>query len=377
MWNPFKPRIRLGWLQIQISSACNASCSYCPRTAYRKNWKNQFFPPELLENILPFLHPGTYIHLQGWGEPFLHPRLFAIIETIKKQGFRVGTTTNGALLNTGRIEHLMDLGLDMLAFSIAGCGSHENDGIRKGASLRQVIQIIEKIQALRESKQSPFPRIHLAQMMLRSSLEHINTYPAFWKNLGVEQVVLSSLSLVTRPEFRDEARLADSMEEWDELKSALYEMRKNNGLGDILRFHLVSPFLFFKGCSENIHESAVVDCDGRVSPCVMASLPVSGPVTHWSYGAAHAHSNLSWGSVRENTFDTIWRYKKYRSFRKQEEMTGQQCHNCLKRCVETMDTAYQLDPSSMTCRWQVIKEANEEIQAARRMKKRRGKDRDP
>ncbi len=371
MWNPFSQRIRLDWLQIEISSSCNAACTYCPQTGYKSVWSKRFLGPEVLDNIMPFLHPKTYIHLQGWGEPFLHPHFFTMLESIKKQGFKVGTTTNGTLLSKEKIERLMDVGLDLLAFSTAGCSSEESDRIRRGTSLRRVVRHIETIQALRESRQSPFPKVHIAQMLLRSNLPHLDTYPAFWRNLGVEQVVLSSLSLVTRPELQDEARLADTPEEWDEFKERLYDLRKNNGLRNMLHFHLVSPYLLFKRCSENIEKSAVVGSGGDVSPCVMVNLPVSAPVTHWVYGAGHTRKNISWGNVRNKDIQTIWNSKEFRIFRKLEEMNTGQCDTCLKRSVETMETAFQMDPSSIKCRWEVLREANEEREAMRRMESRR------
>lgn len=370
MWNSFLQRIKLDWLQIEVSSYCNSSCLYCPQTAYKKVWKKQLLDLEQIKKVLPYLHPKTYIHLQGWGEPFTHPQLLSTIQFLKTQGFKVGTTTNGTLLSPDCMEKLVDMGLDIIAFSTAGCSAEENDSLRQGTSLKKVIACIETLNKLKATKKSPYPKLHIAQMLMRSSLPHISSYPPFWKNLGVDQVVLSSLSLVTRPELQTEARLADSVEEWDDLKQELYEMRVNTGLQHILHFHLVSPFMIFNHCSENIEKSAVIGSDGVVAPCVMVNLPVTEPVQHWSYGEAGTKTKMGWGTIQQQDFKTIWKRPDYKLFRNQEVLEKDQCSSCLKRCIETMDTAYRIDPSSMTCRWQVIKEANEEKEAMRRMQAR-------
>lgn len=367
MWHLPWQRTRLDWLQIEVSSLCNNACVYCPQTAYAVVWENKLLSPEQIGAILPFLHPKTYIHLQGWGEPFTHPQLLSIIHTLKSKGFRVGTTTSGMLLDDDTIEALVDMGLDMIAFSIAGCSSEENDAIRQGTALKQVIHCIDTFQKRKAARHTAFPHIHIAQMLLRSSLPLIEAYPAFWQQLNVDQVVLSSLSLVARPELQKEACLADTLEDWDDLKRRLYTLRASNGLQDVLRFHLVSPFMLFNHCAENIEKSAVIGADGTVAPCVMATLPVTGPVPRFAHGRSVPNKHIRWGTIQAKHFQAIWKQRPYTAFRKQKERSGGLCSTCLKRSIETMDTAYQIVPSSMTCRWQIIQEANAERDAIQRM----------
>ncbi|PIE64205.1 MAG: hypothetical protein CSA26_09400 [Desulfobacterales bacterium] len=366
MWHSFFRRIRLDWVQIEVSSVCNASCCYCPQTAYKDVWKKLFFDHELIRKIVPFLHPKTYIHLQGWGEPFTHPRLFAMIEDLKRHGFTVGTTTNGSLLTPEHMQRLIDVGLDLIAFSTAGCSSEKNDLIRHGTSLKQVISCIETLNRLKAARKSPYPRIHLAHMLLRSGLSDIESCSSFWRDLGVDHIVLSSLSLITRPDLQKEAILADSIREWDELKQRLNRIRLDSGLQNILHFHLVSPFMIFKRCSENISKSTVIGADGAVSSCVMANIPVTKPVPYWSYGKRRLLTRTYWADSQQQDLHHIWKDKQYKSFRKQETFSEGPCDNCLKRCIEISDTEYSVDSSSFHSCWQLLREASEEKEALRR-----------
>ncbi len=343
MWDIFLQRIKLDWLQIEVSSHCNGSCIYCPQTAYNKVWIKRLLFLKQIERISTFLHPKTYIHLQGWGEPFTHPQLLEIIKIFKEKGFKVGTTSNGSLLTVECMEKLVDIGLDLIAFSIAECTPERNDLLRKGTSLRQVVICIDTLNELKIKKKSAYPKIHLAQILMRSSLPYIDSYPFFWKSLGVDQIVLSSLSLITKPKLQIEAQLADSKEEWSELKQKLYEIRSSAKLQNILHFHLVSPFVVFPRCSENIEKSAVLGSGGDIASCVMANLPINRPVTYWAHGQSVEKSNVHWGNIQQQNLRTIWKNKAYKKFRNQKENKEARCVTCLKRCIETIDEEYQTD----------------------------------
>jgi MoaA/NifB/PqqE/SkfB family radical SAM enzyme len=56
------------------------------------------------------------VHLQGWGEPLLHRQFFEIVARAKKAGCRVGTTTNGILLDRAEIGKLDESGIDIPRF---------------------------------------------------------------------------------------------------------------------------------------------------------------------------------------------------------------------------------------------------------------------
>jgi MoaA/NifB/PqqE/SkfB family radical SAM enzyme len=111
---------QLDWIQVEISSYCNASCIYCPHFAYRKNWQNRYRPIEAFRNLIPAFRKTELVYLQGWGEPFTHPQFFEMLQIAKAAGCRVGTTTNGILIGRETIEKMVSQGLDIIGFSLAG-----------------------------------------------------------------------------------------------------------------------------------------------------------------------------------------------------------------------------------------------------------------
>jgi uncharacterized radical SAM superfamily Fe-S cluster-containing enzyme len=127
-WWDLQTMIQLEWMQIEVTTRCNASCYYCPRTTYRNCWDNRDLSFENFKTLLPIIAYTKMVHLQGWGEPFLHPHLFEMIVLAKKTGCKVGTTTNGMLLNRRRIDQLVKSGIDHVAFSLTGIGE-KNDQV--------------------------------------------------------------------------------------------------------------------------------------------------------------------------------------------------------------------------------------------------------
>ena len=133
----FEPK---DWIQVEVTSRCNAECIYCPRTVYGKTWDNRSLPLELFERLIPAFGKTGLVHLQGWGEPLLHPALPDMVAAAKAAGVRVGTTTNGMLLDTVRARALVNAGLDIMAFSLAGTSAAYNDRIRGGTRLDAVLE---------------------------------------------------------------------------------------------------------------------------------------------------------------------------------------------------------------------------------------------
>ncbi len=293
---------------------------------------------ETIRSLVPSLAATNRIHLQGWGEPFTHPDILEILTMCKSAGHLVSTTTNGSLLAPDTIEGIVNRGLDIIAFSLAGV-NERNDTIRRGNSLKKTLAAINGIQKAKAKHDADKPRIHLAYMLLRSGLNDLARLPDFFGNIGVDQVVISSLSLIVRPELADESFTTMSHEEYSELRARLREMRNTSmAQGVNVFFHVASPQLANSMCSENIAGASFIGSDGGVSPCVMANIPVKGDVYHYLQGISMPHEKIIFGNISNHRFIDIWNQKEYQRFRTSfsKEHGGYSCVGCQKLHIDDL-----------------------------------------
>ena len=85
--------------QIEVTTRCVLRCVMCPRVALAQQWREMDLPWETFHRIACAFPLAQHVHLQGWGEPLLHPRLFDMIALAKEAGCRAGLTTNGMRLD--------------------------------------------------------------------------------------------------------------------------------------------------------------------------------------------------------------------------------------------------------------------------------------
>jgi MoaA/NifB/PqqE/SkfB family radical SAM enzyme len=322
----------LDWIQVEVSSHCNAACIYCPNAVYREGaWQKRHLPLATFRKMLPAFARTRLVHLQGWGEPFLNPDFFEMVRLAKEAGCRVATTTNGMLLDGEKIKRLVQYGVDVVAFSLAGV-DEKNDAVRRGTRLAGVLDAIRALSREKEKLGARQPAIHIAYMLLRSGLEDVERLPLFLQGLGVSQVVLTTLDFVSAGGLADEALRPSTVSEYDELRSRLDAVAAaGESCGLNICYQLVSPGQRCQNCTENVLRAVVVSSDGSASPCVFANLPVS-QASFIAGGAKRPYQRLIFGNVGEQPLKDIWREPAYAAFRRSFH-TGQLaaiCRDCPK-----------------------------------------------
>lgn len=325
----------LDWIQVEISTLCDGRCIYCPHTEYRNNWQNRLLPMEIYEKIVPAFERTKLVFLQGWGEPFTHPQFIDFLRLAKQAGSMTGTTTNGTMLDSEKIRELVDEGLDIIGFSLAGI-DHKNDTVRTGTQISKVLKCIEDIHRIKSSRRANNPDINIAYMLLRSGLDDLDKLPAFSKNAGISQTVISSLSLPVNPAMEKEVLVVSGDEEYRELMERFHGIKKDAESRDTeIYFNIVSPLMKESFCSENIGRALVVGSDGCVSPCVMGCLPVKGDNFYYFGGKKRKVEKIVFGNIADQQLNIIWNKKEYKSFRDKlnRGIMDYLCKSCMKRFI--------------------------------------------
>ena len=265
-------------MQVEVSSVCACRCTYCPHTTKKDVWQSRLMSAETFAALWPLMRQCGRVHLQGWGEPFLHPRFMDFVSVARRAGCAVSTTTCGQHMDESLAAAIVDSGMDVVAFSLAGTDEASNAS-RQGIPFSRVCEAIRCLQEVRRKKQGVHLEVHLAYLLLPSQLEAVKRLPELMEELDVHCAVVSTMDYIASPELAVEAY---SPEEADKVAAAAAVLApvaaRVRQSGRELWYALPDPEAVGRvrnGCRENVDRTIYVDTQGNLSPCVYVNLPTS------------------------------------------------------------------------------------------------------
>lgn len=100
---------------IEITSACNLKCDFCPQTKRKAEFMDLQFFNHILKEVSNF---SDYIYLHVKGEPLLHPDLEKFLNLAGEYNLKVNITTNGTLIKKAESKLLNVPSLRQINFSL-------------------------------------------------------------------------------------------------------------------------------------------------------------------------------------------------------------------------------------------------------------------
>ena len=312
----------LDWIQLEITTKCNAQCIYCPHLYFSET---KDMSMETFYGIASCLNNTNLVYLQGWGEPLLNHDIFRMIEFCKMNNKLVGFTTNGQLLEEKIIVELINLRLDILCVSLAGTNSSTHNRLRQGNNFDQIISNLNLLRELKKQNKVTKPNLHIAYLMLESNFKEMRNIILLAQKLGAKQIIASNLTLIIEKELMTEA-LFNNKRKYDYYYSMLEQIKEEAFKKEIIFFYhnpIPSPFLSGLNCSENICNALVIDVEGNVSPCVftMPSLNKNLVINNKKIPSHYFQDQLfplkekSFGNITSENLLEIWNKKSYSTFR--------------------------------------------------------------
>ena len=280
-------------LQIEVTSRCTRNCSICPRDSLSENWRNGDLSQELWEIIKPDLELAQHVHLQGWGEPLLQPRLPEWAAQAREAGCSVGLTTNGDLLSDA-LPWLLDGNVNLITISAAGSGECHT-ALRDGARFEEVMsKATELSAAIRERKLKI--DFKLSYLLTRSNAHELPDAVQMAADAGFQEIFVTHLDCPTSQFQLDESAFGEegiSSETTELLQQAAKAAQKRK--------------LSFRGptstgeevlaCALNPVHFTYITWDGRVGPCVNLLLPVEGSIPRATDGGVQSVAPLAYGRL--------------------------------------------------------------------------------
>src|SRR2546421_12338618 len=158
------------YVQMEPVGQCNLRCQMCS-IQFRQDGPPHgplaFMEFEKFISMIDQFGDVQELHLQGLGEPMMHPRFFDMVAYATGKGIRVSTNSNLTLLNERRAERCVTSGLDDLSISIDGANAETYERIRVRAHFERVVGNLERLLAARQRLSSELPHLRLVMVIMR------------------------------------------------------------------------------------------------------------------------------------------------------------------------------------------------------------------
>lgn len=303
--------------QIEPVGQCNLRCQMCP-IQFRQDGPPHgplaFMAFETFCGIIDQLPDLAELHLQGLGEPLMHPRFFDMVAYAAARGIRVSTNTNLTLLNARRAELCVTSGLAELHASLDGASAEVFERIRVRAHFNRVLRNLDLLIGTRRRLGADTPRIRVITVVMRQNLHELPALVQLAHAHGVDTLFVqhlchdfgeSTLPAHYRPMrafVQDQTLLEEDLER---IEHYFAEARAAAARLDIdLRLPRARPR------PHPPHTPGRRRCDwpwrgpyisyqGLAMPCCMVATP----------------DRINFGNMAERGFSAIWNGEPYESFR--------------------------------------------------------------
>jgi MoaA/NifB/PqqE/SkfB family radical SAM enzyme len=134
------------------------------------------------------------LHLQGLGEPMMHPRFFDMVEYASGRGIQVSTNSNMTLLTPAKAERCVTSGLEWIHVSIDGATAEVYEKIRVQGKLKWVLRSLRLIHEARRALGSRLPHLRLVVVVMRQNLHELPALVRLAHRWGFESMFVQHLA---------------------------------------------------------------------------------------------------------------------------------------------------------------------------------------
>ena len=249
------------------------------------------------------------ITLTGWGEPFIHPRVFDMIAFCKKRGHKVMITSNGLFTKPSMVDDILKSDVDTITFSIDSVNGNET--VIEGHTSNKVY---ENIEAVVKGRKPGTLGVRLQATLHANCDNDLYDVIRYGARIGCDIINVGRLDR----QFRPNLERPDAQQERSIFLKA-DEITRSCGIQlDWLQYSVSSGLTRFvyRLLKKKLHRSgqyclktfdyAYVTREGHVTPCCL--LP-----------------NSKMGNLLHDSLGSIWKNEKFDHFRENYRDT---CGNC-------------------------------------------------
>jgi MoaA/NifB/PqqE/SkfB family radical SAM enzyme len=202
----------LARVYVEPTTRCNLRCLTCIRNVWDElqgTMSGATFA-RVMDGVRE-VSPRPTVFFGGFGEPFAHPDLLAMLAEAKAAGCPVELITNGTMLDGSTRRELVRIGLDRLWVSIDGATPESYADVRLWDALPGVIEDLAALRALRQASRWALPRLGIAFVAMKRNIADLPEVIRLGQRLGADRFSVSNV-LAHTPEMRDQVLYAGSID---------------------------------------------------------------------------------------------------------------------------------------------------------------------
>ncbi|HEY1329710.1 MAG TPA: radical SAM protein [Casimicrobiaceae bacterium] len=183
------------FVQIEPVGQCNLRCQMCA-IQFRRDGPPHgplaFMPFETFTGLVDAFPGLRELHLQGLGEPTMHPRFFDMVAYATGRAIRVSTNSNLTLWSERRARLCIESGLAALSVSLDAADAAIFERIRKGAHFGKVLRNLRRVMAARAAARSPMA-VRIVMVLMKQNLADLPNLVRLAAAEGVPEVFVQHL----------------------------------------------------------------------------------------------------------------------------------------------------------------------------------------
>jgi MoaA/NifB/PqqE/SkfB family radical SAM enzyme len=269
--------------------------------------------------IFPY---ASAVNFLGRGEPLENERLPWMIRAARSYGLTANVTTNGILMDEGKICELIAAGTRTLIVRLEGAQSHTHDALWGAGSFERAVWNMRILLKVKRKLRLNEPVLLIDTTLTPANRGEIPQLLRLAQSL--EATALGVSHSRTRPGVGKDGQLSEKDEVSEEDRRSWEAIA--HGLGIQLALSDRTPVLHGRACVQNLEQILLVTWDGKVHPCC----PLIHQFRRRFPGESTSVEPPTFGDLIRQSFSAILRSKEYRRFRDEagEDKASTPCRPC-------------------------------------------------
>ena len=270
---------------IDPTNACDLRCPLCPTGTGNLERETKMMSFECYQRIIDQVKDyAVEVILYSWGESFLNPRIFDMIQYAKTNNIGTNLSSHFNNISDQMIDQMIDSGLENINVSMDGVTQEVYERYRINGNADEVIGAMKRLQARKHERGSRTPVVEWQYIVMKHNEHEIPRAQQLAGEIGVENFRLLGVGLP-----------------FDKLTNMSMAEQWISETPDYRGYHpekiLEKGYLYDEACFYPFRAIAI-NPDGGVAPC-----------------CAISHKKWDFGHVNEQSLREIWNNRKYRSAR--------------------------------------------------------------